>query len=455
MSVTSFSRLGSANAYDNALRNLQNRQTSLANLQENLTSGKKITTPSDDPTGAAQAERAMNRIARIATDQRALESQRNAIAAAEGTLGDITNALQNFRELVVSAGNGTHTPAERITIAGQLTGLKEQILGLANTKDSNGLPLFAALGSALAPFVGPQSVAPDYTFNGLPGQSASGPYAIPFTLDGESAFMNQPSRDAVFNIQVTNPASGLIPADRALVTDNITVTNIATVASTAALAQATAGAPDYPTYTVSFTALDSTTVPGTTTVTYDITETPLVSGGSNPLVSAATASYKTGNTANIAVTGIPGLSFNITGTPPTTDKTGAVVVGSPAVGDTITITPKRSVFSVLDTAISDIGNASNKNAAAQAVGQALHNIDISMARVSAVRGQAGDLLGRADRITATNDKRNIEQEANRSRAEDLDMIKGVSDFQNQQTGYQAALQSYAQVQKLSLFNFIN
>jgi flagellar hook-associated protein 3 FlgL len=35
------------------------------------------------------------------------------------------------------------------------------------------------------------------------------------------------------------------------------------------------------------------------------------------------------------------------------------------------------------------------------------------------------------------------------------MIKGVSDFQNQQTGYQAALQAYAQVKKLSLFNYIS
>ena len=132
-----------------------------------------------------------------------------------------------------------------------------------------------------------------------------------------------------------------------------------------------------------------------------------------------------------------------------------MVIGSPANGDTITITPKASVFSVLDTAITDIGKATNANAANQAIAQALHNIDTGMARVSAVRGQAGDLLGRADRITATNEKRNIEQESNRSRAEDLDMIKGLSDFQNQQTGYQAALQSYAQVQKLSLFNYIS
>jgi flagellar hook-associated protein 3 FlgL len=197
-------------------------------------------------------------------------------------------------------------------------------------------------------------------------------------------------------------------------------------------------------------------VPGTTTVTYDITETPLVSGGANPIVSGGTASYATGRASTIPITGIPGLSFNIRGTPPTTDLNATTsVVGSPAVGDEVTISFKRSVFSVLDTAIHDIGHAANANSAAQAVSQSLHNIDISMARVSAVRGQAGDLMGRADRITATNDKRNIEQEGNRSRAEDLDMIKGVSDFQNQQTGYQAALQSYAQVQKLSLFNFIS
>ncbi len=455
MSVTTFSRLGSSNAYDNALHNLQNRQTSLANLQENLTSGKKITTPSDDPTGAAQAERAMNRIARIATDQRALESQRNAIASAESTLGDITSALQSFRELVVSAGNGTHTAAERTTIAGQLSGLRDQILTLANTKDSNGMPLFAALGSALAPIAGPQASPPDYTFDGLPGQSASGPYAIPFTLDGESAFMHLPARDAVFNVTVGNTATGNIPTNRALVTDNTVITNTATVSNLATLAAASPGSPDYPTYTVTFTGLDATTTPGTTTVTYDITETPLLSAGANPIVSAASASYPTGGQAKIAVTGIPGMSFNITGTPPVADKNAtATAIGSPAVGDTITIAPKRSVFSVLDAAIQDIGSAANKNAATQAVAQALHNIDISMGRVSAVRGQAGDLLGRANRITATNEKRNIEQEGNRSRAEDMDMIKGVSDFQNQQTGYQAALQSYAQVQKLSLFNYI-
>jgi flagellar hook-associated protein 3 FlgL len=143
----------------------------------------------------------------------------------------------------------------------------------------------------------------------------------------------------------------------------------------------------------------------------------------------------------IAVTGMPGLSLNIIGTP--NDK------------DTITVAPNPSIFSVMDDAIHDIGFAVNANASSQAVGQALYNLEIGMARVSAIRGQAGDLLNRADRISSNQEIRSIQLEADRSRVEDLDMIKGVADFQTKQTGYQAALQSYAQIQKLSLFNFIN
>ena len=421
MSSATFSRLGSANTYDNALRNLTTRQTSLANLQENLTSGKRVVRPSDDPTGAAQAERAQTRLERVKTDQRALEAQRNSITAAEGTLGDITDALQSFRELTVSAGNAAFTPAERRSVALQLTGLRDQIFALANRTDSNGLPLFSALGSALAPFVGPQTPPQDYTFQGLPGQAASSEVTIPFSLDGDSAFMHQPKRDGVYNVTLTS-TTGIIPNSRSLQTNNVTISDSTLVNGSA--------------YSLAITAVDSTTVPGTTTVTYDVTETPAVGG---PFV-GLTASYPSAQPGSIVVTAMPGLAMTITGTP--------------EVGDTITVDTSPSIFSVLDDAIRDIGGAGNGNAASQAVSQTLHNLDIGMERVSAVRGRAGDLLNRAERITANQEKRSVQLAADRSRAEDLDMIQGIADFRNQETGYQAALQSYAQVQKLSLFNYI-
>lgn len=417
--ATTFNRISSANGYDNALRNLSNRQSSLSTLQENLTTGKKVVRASDDPTGAALAERAMNRISRIQTDQRALESQRNSIVAAESTLGDVVDALQNFRELVVTAGNAVQGPNERRAIATQLSGLRDQIFALANRNDSNGLPLFGALGSALAPFVGPQATPPDYTFNGQPGQTASSDVSIPFALDGDGAFMNQAARDGIYNVTTST-----IPANRSLQTNAVSVSASGAVTGLA--------------YRLNITGVDTTTVPGTTTVTYDITEDP---SGAATVLSSVSASYPSNAPGSIVVTGMPGLSLTLTGTP--------------AVGDTVTIDPSASLFSVLDDAIAGIGNAANGNAAGQAVRQALGNVDFGMGRVSAVRGQAGDLLNRADRIGNNQEKRSIQLEGDRSRAEDLDMTKGISDFQNQQTGYQAALQSYAQIQRLSLFNYIS
>ncbi|MBU1358241.1 MAG: flagellar hook-associated protein 3, partial [Gammaproteobacteria bacterium] len=91
----------------------------------------------------------------------------------------------------------------------------------------------------------------------------------------------------------------------------------------------------------------------------------------------------------------------------------------------------------------------------QNVAQALSQIDAGMSRLSASRGQAGNLLNQVDNITDRQSSRSVQLEADRSRAEDLDVVKALSDFQNQQTAYSAALGSYAQIQKLSLFNFIS
>jgi len=409
-------RSGTANIFDAAVRNITARQTGLLKLQENLTSGKRVVRASDDPTAAANAERALNRISRIATDQRALESQRNAITQAESVLGTVTDTLQRFRELVVSAGNGVHSGAERRSIAGELQGLRDEIFALANTKDTNGLPLFSALGSALKPFVGPQATDPDYSFKGLPGQSASTEVSIPFALDGDSAFMLQSARDGAYNVTL-----GAVPNSRSLGTDGVTVTNTSLVTGAS--------------FQIAVTAVDTTTTPGTTVVSYDVTQTP-----PGTTTSYSAPGYPSGTPANISLQGLPGLNLTLQ--------------GEPAVGDTLSVSPNPSLFSVLDDAIRDIREAPNNNAALQAVGQALHNIDIGMERVSAVRGQAGDLLNRVDRISANQEKRSIQLESDRSRAEDLDMVKGISDFNNQQTGYQAALQTYAKVQQLSLFNYL-
>ena len=456
MSNTIF-RVGTANMYDNSIRNVSARQTSLVNLQENLTSGKRVVRASDDPVSAAQAERALTRISRIQTEQRALENQRNAIAQAESTMGDAIGLVQEARQLMVSAGSGTLTSNDRATIANQLQSLRDQLTAVANRTDTNGIPLLGALGSAQSPFMGPLNSTPDYLFASQAGQTASDGVTLPNTLDGDSAFMFDAKRDGSFHAAITPGTSTVIvpgattpsvPAmgqpNRALTTSAITVAEGTNFNKNPATGLAY-------TYSVSFSNVTLDPATNTLSATYNVSSTdpafvPPAAQTLNPI--------KIGEKGEFNINGLPpGMSMKVT-TLPTKAVDGTITL-SPANGDTINISPQASVFSVIDKAIAEIKAAPNSNVAAQASGQALANIDIGLERMSNIRSYAGELLNRADRITGDQSKRSEQLEADRSRAEDLDMIKGISDFQNQQTGYQAALQTYASVQKLSLFNYIS
>ncbi len=455
MSNTIF-RVGTANMYDNSIRNVSARQTSLVNLQENLTSGKRVVRASDDPVSAAQAERALTRISRIQTEQRALENQRNAIAQAESTMGDAIGLVQEARQLMVNAGNGALSSNERATIANQLQSLRDQLTAVANRTDTNGIPLLGALGSAQSPFMGPLNSTPDYLFAGQAGQTASDGVTLPNTLDGDSAFMFDAKRDGSFHAAITPGTSTVIvpgattpsvPAmgqpNRALTTSAITVAEGTNFNKNPATGLAY-------TYSVSFSNVTLDPATNTLSATYNVSSTdpafvPPAAQTLNPI--------KIGEKGEFNINGLPpGMSMKVT-TLPTKAVDGTITL-SPANGDTINISPQASVFSVIDKAIAEIKAAPNSNVAAQASGQALANIDIGLERMSNIRSYAGELLNRADRITGDQSKRSEQLEADRSRAEDLDMIKGFSDFQNQQTGYKAALQAYASVQKLSLFNYI-
>lgn len=397
------SRVGTATSYATALQNLSQRQQGLVTLQQNMTSGLKINRTSDDPTGAAQAERAGTRIARIAADQRLLASQRDTIATAESTLGSTTDALQSFRELVVSAGSGTLTPTDRASIAQQLTSLRDEIFANTNKTDSNGTPLFSGLGSATTPFTNTQTVQ----FEGLSGQRVGGSSTVAPTLDGQAAFMNVPSGNGTFTVATGSGNIGTVSADAGSVTSPSAVTGH--------------------NYAIAF-AVDATSG----VKTYTVTDT---TAGTT----AATGTFK--ENGAIAFDGIS-----------------MTVKGSPVNGDTLSVAPstRSDLFTTLDQTIANIkGATSNAGALPTQIAQSLSQIDAGMARVSSARSLAGDILNQADRIKDAQGVRTDQLKAEKSAAEDLDMIKAVSEFSNQQTGYQAALSSYAQIQKLSLFTYIS
>jgi flagellar hook-associated protein 3 FlgL len=114
-----------------------------------------------------------------------------------------------------------------------------------------------------------------------------------------------------------------------------------------------------------------------------------------------------------------------------------------------------SVFDVLDTAVNDLlttGRTSEQ--VAQTVSTALAGVDLAAGNLSAWRSRTGEALNRADGIDDRLAQAELDAQRERSAAIDLDMVSGISDFQNRQTGYDAALKTYSIVQRMSLFDYL-
>ncbi len=402
----SINRIGTANMYDSTINNLGSRQSSLVDLMEKTTAGKRVLRASDDPVAAAQAERARTRITRSENDQRVLGAQRDVIAQGESELGKAHGALQDFRDLLLQAGNGSYDQVARDALVQQMQSLRDQVLGYANAKDSNGLPIFRGLGSPDTPL---QSTPPGSSSQLNPGQNTGSDNGLPISLDGHAAWLNVPTGNGVFVVNGAASNSGKAWADVGSVTDPSKVTGDS--------------------YTLVFTK-----DPTTGEVSYEINSSSATA--TNPVV--LPTPYKEG----LAIT-VGGQQISIKGTP--------------ADGDSFIMSPssRTDIFSVLDQAIATVkGGTAGSAALQQGLGRALSELDSGMNRVQAMRSYAGDQLNRADRLESDMKDQALTQEGARSRAEDIDMITALSQVETQKVGLQAALQSYAQMQKLSLFNYI-
>lgn len=401
-------RISTANQFDRTIQQLGVRQTDLANLQERLSTGKRVLKASDDPVAASLHEASRNRSARIEADLRALDASRTSLQQAEAGLAESGELMTKVRELLVSAGNGAYSDAEREDIARQLVGLREQLIDVANRTDSNGRTLFGGLGGASVPFV--DVYTPSGTgvmFQGLRGQPVPGDSSLPQTLDGDAIWMRVPPGNGSFTLSVPASNTGGVHTDAGEVVD----------------ASAATGSD----YRVTFALVGSE-------MQYTVTT------GGVPLAGHTNVPYKSG-----ATLAFDGLSFTVN--------------GIPADGDVVELTQNSTptdVFSVLQGAIDalrheGVGEAGYR---AQELGRAIAEMDTAHDRVLLARGRAGEWLNRADSQEFLMKDRVVDLETEQSRLTDIDLVKGISDFQKQQLALDAALKSYAQVQRLSLFNQI-
>lgn len=407
-------RTTSANQFDNAIVNLQRRQQELSDAQEKLTSGKRVAVASDDPVSAARSERALSAIARSEANQRGLDASRNAMTLSEAAMGEAVELLQQARETLVAAGNGSYSDAERRALVNKLREIRGQLLSTANRGDGGGGYLFGGQGSSSTPpFVDkPGGVS----FIGQGGEiQASSTESMGLTLDGELVWLKSKTGNGVFETQPTSGNTGSAWITAGSITQPSDMPFPALPGNTP------------PTYSIVFNVVGTTT-------TYSVLEDGNAIASGEPFVSGKSIS-------------IPGRGMEV------------AISGAPASGDSFTIaqsTNDLSIFDTIDTAMQQLSQVGQSAAQThQAVNTGMTHIDSILNNMQAARSAVGEALNRLDGIETRISGLKLSAETTRSQAEDLDMVDAISKFKTMNVGYEAALQSYAMVQKLSLFNYIN
>jgi flagellar hook-associated protein 3 FlgL len=406
-------RIATSTIFEAGTRQLGTLQSDMAKLQLQMSTNRRVVSPSDDPIAASRAlEVTQSQSINTQLDTNRANA-RSSLSQEEVILNGVTELMSSVQELVVKAGNASLGDADRASIATELEGRLADLLGLANSTDGNGAYMFSGYKSSTQPF---NQTATGAQYDGDQGQrnvQIGSTRSIPISNSGSAVFENNPTGNGRFQTgaAATNTGAGIISSG--------TVTDVSQLTGHKyALAFKVAGEPAVTTYTVN----DNSTTP--------------------PTAVQSDQPYKAGQSISFG-----GMSMDIKGVP--------------ADGDSFTVAPseKQSVFttmtSLIETLRSPTIGSAGKAALANGLNQASDNMKSAYDTVLTARSSIGSRLTELDSLDSTGDDLNIQYAATLSDLVDLDLVKTYSMFTQQQITLTAAQKSFTTMSGLSLFNFIS
>lgn len=144
-------RIADTTRQANVLRTIQDLRTRQADAQERALTGRQVNKPSDDPAAAAELARIRASSAQADTQLKAASTARGDLELAEGVLAQASDLFQQAHDIAMQGANGSMDASTRASLANQVQGLKDMLVGLANTQGATGY-LFGGSKTTTAPF---------------------------------------------------------------------------------------------------------------------------------------------------------------------------------------------------------------------------------------------------------------------------------------------------------------
>ena len=406
-------RLSTQNFYNTSTNQLNNLQSALARTQMQLSTNRRLLTPSDDPVASARAlevSQALDMATQYGTNR---TSAKSSLSHVEMSLNNAGNLLLDVQQRTVQAGNGAMLPSDREALAVELEGRLADLLGVANTTDGAGGFVFSGYMTTTEPFARTPEGARYQGDQGVRQLQVGESRKIPLSTSGSAVFEANPTGNGVFQTQAANGNLGT------------GVISTGSVVNRSAL--------NGQKYELSFTVTDD--IPAITT--YNVSDTSTTP----PTVVAEDQPFKDGTQITFG-----GVAFDIK--------------GAPSNGDKFTVQPseKQSVFTTMTDLIAALraptDTPAEKAALSNKLNTAMNNLKSAHDNILTVQASVGAYMKEIDYLDSAGDDLMIQHATTLDDLQGLDMVKAISDFSQQQMTLQAAQMSFKTMSGLSLFNVI-
>ena len=385
------------------LTSFNQRQFELAEIQRQVSTGRRVATAADDPAGAAQMILLQQGLDRIENYRANAETARRRLSLEEDALDKVTSHLSRVRELAIQAGGAVQTQESRAALADEARELLAGLVDIANAQDGEGRYLFAGNRVKTQPFTVSGGLVSYSGDTGVRSQRIGDNRTIAEGHPGSEVFQAIRNGNGTFSVAVGGGNSGTA------------------YYKSASLVDVAAWVPDA--YTITFTAPD----------TVEVTD-----GGGAVIQSGAFA---------------PGDSITFNGIAITID-------GDPAAGDSFTAAPSgnQDIFTTVRNFVTsmeaDLSTQAGRARVNSEINSALLDLDRALTHIDAIRGQVGSRLSAVEVQGNDNEDLALELTQTLSLVRDVDYASAISELEQQLLGLEAAQKTFARTRSFSLFNLI-
>ncbi|MCK7548246.1 flagellar hook-associated protein FlgL [Marinobacter koreensis] len=405
-------RISSQQVFSGGINRLQDLNTTLNKTQQQISTGKKVNQPSDDPVAAARILKLDQEVKRIETYQRNADLADNRLQQEESALSSSVDIIQRIRELTVQAGNGALSVNDRQSISAELRERIDQLADVTNTQDASGEYIFSGFQGHQPAFV--KEADGTWSYNGDEGQR------VLEIDDGVTVPISDPGKGIFVDVPRAITVKDFVPG-----TAGVTDGYISDLSLDNAQSLRTAFEPRVP---------DDLTV---------------------SVVNPSGELKITANAGALDLTPAPpptvGQAFEVAGV--------SMTVKGASDGDTFTIgvNDKQSVFASIENLIAGMDSIDKTTPKGQAaydslIAESLANLDNAQESITLKQTELGGRMNAVESTKGFLEDSAVYSKDIRSQLEDVDYAEAISNLSFQSFVLQAAQQSFAQVSRLSLFD---